>query len=84
MTQKTLDKIAEWAIKTFIIATIGLIGGIFFLFMLSVIPEKWQFLYVATRLLYLSCVWMFRILTPVFIILSIVTIVGGLIYRITH
>lgn len=84
MTQKTLDKIAGWAVAALIIATIGFIGGIFFLFMLSVIPKKWQFWYGLIRFLHLLFIWSFFIFIPIFFILFIITIVGSLIYRITH
>lgn len=84
MDKKPFDKVAEWSIQAFLVAAVGLIAGFFCHLMMFVIPKSWHFWYGFNHFLYIIGIWAFRIFTPVFVILAIIALVGGLIYRITH
>ncbi len=84
MRRKPLERVWDIAMWAFFIAAIGLVAGAFFKLMLFVFPVSWKFWYGLCYILYFIGIWAFRIGTPVFVILSIVALVGGLIDRLSN
>lgn len=83
MRREPFDRVWDIAMWAFFVAAVGLVTGAFFKLMLFVFPVSWKFWHGLCHVIYFVAIWAFRIGTPVFVILSIVALVGSLIYRLT-
>jgi len=84
MENKPFDKVWGWATIAIVIAGIGLLAGLFCKVLLFVFPTSWTFWYGLSNLLYLICIWAFRLGVPLFIILCVVAFFGNLIWSLSR
>ena len=84
MENKPFDKVWGWATIAIVIAGVGMLAGFFFKMLLLAIPKAWTFRYGLTNMLYLICIWAFRIGVPLFFVLCVVAFFGNRIWSLSR